>query len=156
MAPEAVHIRGFELLSQVTLESHSSFISEVRDGIFASIIFVPPSTRAGVVISSYEPSKPLAVVVNASEEHPEGAGYKLSHGTQIVLMPLHYVNDLYFINNERLKYLEGVGLRLSVIKAHNQVKDLNEEVKESLKRWEYSKFYNYSLYAWDIARGKKK
>jgi len=123
-------------------------------GQSAGILFVPPDTKVEGLF--YDPKMgriPLGIFNNASSEHPEGYGYSLKAGEQVILFgPYETAKDFYYVNKIYLDEIQKHGITKDLPSRNAFVKDLLDQAEEALKNKEYSRFYGLSMKSWSYAQ----
>ena len=125
-------------------------------GVAPAMAFVPPGEPTSIMVQViYAERTPLAAIVNATPDEPEGAGFILKAGQQLSLdhFLLRVAEDFYLVNDARIKKLTGAGIAPSEeIAAHKETKSLIDKAREALAKYEYTKYYTYASMAWSEER----
>lgn len=127
---------------------HYSWIAESA----VSIVFATSSKPIEVIIKVG--SSPLGMLINATQEHPEGSGIRLRIGEQLKIThtPLKLANDLLLLNTARLSSANLKGLYTGAEDYHSQASASLENAKTALNRNEYSLFYAECIESWSLSK----
>jgi ABC-type antimicrobial peptide transport system permease subunit len=120
----------------------------VETGTSTAVAFVPPDYPVSILVQCmYAERIPLMFIVNATEKKPSGSGYIVKAGEQIAIIPfpLKVAEDIYWINDQRIKAIKGK--ITSEIPLHEETRDLINKAKKALEDYQYDKFYIYAAEA---------
>ncbi|MEM1515358.1 MAG: M28 family peptidase [Candidatus Bathyarchaeia archaeon] len=126
-------------------------VADGRRGTSVATIFAPPDTPLEILLFfSIDLKHPIALLTNSSMEKPLGEGYRVGAGEQIVITntPLHYAENLYWVNHERLTIAMSRGVTLTSAQLHEESGKLIENAKKALKNKDYLSAYIYATEAW--------
>jgi len=129
---------------------HYSYVVEGS----TALIFSSSSVPVEVIVRSQSSQAPLLVLTNASENYPEGYGFKSAEGCQrsIVDSPLEYAYNLYELNTFRLLSAHSKNLHTGGEDYHAQATNALQEAMEALSNHQYNLFYSKSVEAWTLER----
>lgn len=153
-------VGGFQMPQMSVLKSDTKVEPDRFSGTGAEwstgsvvVLFVPASTDVEVVWL-FAPSRyPHAILNNANEKSPLGAGYYLKPGEQLMFpyTALKYAECMYWATTERIKILEKIepGIYASpTYKKYMTAKTLIGETYQALENRDYSKAYTLMFEAW--------
>ncbi|MEM1690513.1 MAG: FtsX-like permease family protein [Thermosphaera sp.] len=129
--------------------AHSPMIRQnsLQADIFA-MAFVQPEIPAEIMLS-VGTGLPSVVLNNASTSRPEGFGYRLAKGEQIVLSPFHVVENLYVVVNSRYESLRSRNVIIPVLEYYaDLVKQVKGQMADNLQALRYSNAFGACLFAW--------
>ena len=123
------------------------------------VVYVKPEERIEVEVHVRSQEGPVYLTIlllNASEEHPEGTGYCLNEpGESLVLLKstLRYIENFYWLS----KYRIDLAAKFGVFDAESQrslsrLEEWYNLAKKYLEEKDYSKAYYVSLIAWAWAQ----
>jgi len=114
---------------------------------------MPDEPMEVLVKASYARRYPLATLINSSEENPEGTGYIVSLGEQIILThtPFRLAENLYWLNDQRLSKALQRGIQSKAITTHAETRKVMDTFWKSIRDKQYGSAYNCSTYAWNLA-----
>jgi len=125
------------------------------DAQSAAAFYLEPNQPVEIIMQSiYATRYPLGLMINASQEHPTGSGYKLNPQEQYVIShpKLSFAEDLYWLGNSRLTVLSNFGLNISYAKEYKETKGLLEQAYQALENKQYYLSEMYATKAWSIGR----
>ncbi len=127
---------------------HYSWIAEGA----VSIVFATSSKPIEIIIKVG--SSPLGMLINATQEHPEGSGIRLKIGEQLKIArsPLKLASDLLLLNTARLSSANLKGLYTGAEDYHSQASVSLESAKAAFNRNEYSLFYSKCIESWSLSK----
>lgn len=137
---------------------HYGVVSDVAtpltDTIATTVFLVPSDINVELMMKKPGERFASAVLVNASEEHPLGIGYKFEPGQTIITHPiLRYAENFRWLVYQRIKDMETVKpVEAQVWADYQGAVDKIEKAIESISKYEYSKAYTYSVEAWITMR----
>ena len=153
---------GQVLLPIYEHDTHSaptSFGSSVqflmREGYAVAALYLPSDVPIEILLKTgYALKMPLAFLINACWENPEGAGYRLKEGEQYVFTytALRFAEDLYWVNEGYLQIAERYQLGGGFAKKHDRVRGFIEQAKDMLESRRYDMVYHHSAIAWAFGR----
>jgi len=123
----------------------------------AGITFFMPKSRAAVILrigglARPAGGRPVMVLVNASEEWPEGRG--ITKSILLRLPAFRYAKDLLLMTKHRYEKLRTRGIRcLSVEEKLKLAEELLKNATQLLREKRYSEAYPLALAAWSVAEG---
>lgn len=129
--------------------AHSPMIRQnsMQADLFA-MAFVQPGVPAEMMLS-VGTGLPSIVLNNATLSRPEGFGYRLSKGDQLVLTPLQVFENLYAVVNSRYESLRSRNVIIPALEYYaNLVQGLRKQMLDSLAGLHYSNALGTCLYAW--------
>ena len=147
----------YKMDSHILPESYGRFVLE-SDKYSISMVLVPPNDRYELVLRSPGGLRyPLAFLINASDDYPDGRGYFIKPNQQLILTHtnLHYAKNLYYTSEARFEILSKIDkreLQKEEYFIHEKVGRLIHEAEEEIKRNNYSKAFECSSLAWRLAR----
>jgi len=115
-----------------------------------AMVFLPDKTSFEAVILDAASRAPVTVLINASEQHPEGVGFTIERGRDLrINVPLRAATDTYFLNMERYKLGKFYDL-YTPLGEHSLKKSMEYlgRVSERLQRRDYEEAYSAALAAW--------
>jgi ABC-type antimicrobial peptide transport system permease subunit len=122
-------------------------LNALQTDIFA-MVFVQPNVPFEIMLSVGR-GLPRAVLVNASMDRPEGSGYKLKKGEQIVLTMFDIVKDMYNIVAYRYKVLKDKSVIIPQNEMYfNIVQRYRTEMITSMKENKNSKALSSAYFTW--------
>ncbi len=124
-------------------------------GYTVVMIHLQPGVPAEVMVqASYAMRYPLGIIINATEEAPDGNGLKVKAGEQVILKctPLQLARDLYWLNRDRASSLAQRGIDGRITAGQEHVKKLLEEAEDMLRSYLYSEAYSKASEAWNAQR----
>ena len=144
----AIQLNDFETHSKPDSFGISSYSST---GLAYSVVaaFIKPRLRAEMVMTAPHTVRfPFGLLINASERHPQGYGYSVKVGQQLILSntPLRCAESYYWLNSHRLA---GITLALSGLKSRNRI--IEEMIRDSyalLNDGRYDAAFNTYVRAW--------
>jgi ABC-type antimicrobial peptide transport system permease subunit len=125
-------------------------IAPISTGEPLAMVFLPDKTIFEVMVLDAASKAPVTVLVNASEQHPEGAGFTIEKGGDLrINVPLQASRDMYFLNMERYKLAKSYDLytplgELSLKKSAEYFR----KVFNGLQRMDYEEAYSAALAIW--------
>ncbi|MEM0171620.1 MAG: FtsX-like permease family protein [Thermoproteota archaeon] len=142
----------FRTLSAVIVNNAQSHSPAIRFSSFAAdnffIAFVQPNVPSELVLS-IGTGLPSVILNNASEKYPQGYGYYLSQGEQIILSPINALKNLYTITESRYIALKN---KFAIMPTTEYYWKISSETMNSLSSYlkenQYSSAYGYSLLSW--------
>ncbi len=125
------------------------FVYVPSEGI--ATIFTPPGSRFALILKVGPEKRTSVVLINSSQLHPDGYGYKVQRGAEIILSAINASNDIATIistrySNLKKNMIENIALEEN-IKAMEEYHSL---CLASLKERKYSKAYAYALASWSL------
>ncbi|MEM1508373.1 MAG: FtsX-like permease family protein [Thermofilaceae archaeon] len=141
--------RTLSLTSINDARAHSPMIRQnsLQTDMFA-MAFVQPGVPAEVTFT-IGTGLPSIVLNNASPAKPEGFGYTLNKGEQIVLTPLDAFKNLYTIVDNRYNNIKSRNVIIPTIEFYaNATLKLKSEFEKMLEERNYSKAFGACLFAW--------
>ena len=134
--------RYLEVMTHDTKIKPESF--DEWEGWGITVLFVPPEVSIEITWFMPPGVYPYAILNNATEENPMGAGYKLRHGEQLIIpnVGLKYAENLYRVNQERLydyAQYEPEILKTYVEEYHKKSYELLQLAYHHLRNFEYSR-----------------
>jgi len=108
-------------------------------GVGIAVLHVPADEPIDIYSKcTWTQKYPMAFWINASETNPEGSGFKVKVGGQVLVIhsDLQAANDMFWLNNPRLNQLQRLGVPSP---AAEEVYDLIGESNKAFKDREYSK-----------------
>lgn len=129
--------------------AHSPMIRQnsIQADLFA-MAFVQPGVPAELMLS-VGTGLPSLVLNNATIGRPEGSGYRLSKGEQLVLTPFQVFENLYVVVNSRYESLRSRNVIIPVLEYYaDLVRGLRTQTLGNLKALKYSNAFGTCLYAW--------
>jgi len=118
-----------------------------------AMVFVPPGTRFSVIGRSQSTSRPMFLLVNASEERPEGTGF-LAEGNLLRLNFTAYLvaRDTYLLSKNRYDVLRTHNVRS--LSAEIYLEKISQHLKKaifSIQKKIYDEAYEEALISWSLA-----
>jgi len=120
-------------------------------GISEALAFLPPERYGEILIRAGYYPYPIAIFMNASEEHPRGAGYKLRQGEyfRVSWTPLEAANSLYSLVEDRFATLTFYNIRSQTVAYYySQVLDSFSKIDDAAEKEKYNELYWKSYSAW--------
>lgn len=115
-----------------------------------AMVFVKPDTLSEIIVRSQ--SGILAVLNNASENYPEGRGYRARHGETVILTLFDASRDMFYLAHGR------AGLLMSKMSANprlflylDKMYEFRKLAEEALRSGNRGEFYSYSIACWQYA-----
>lgn len=152
VVPLAFQPTDFRTLPAVIVnnaQSHSPairFSSLWADSFF--IAFVQPNVPSELVLS-IGTGLPSVVLNNASKKYPQGYGYHLSQGEQLILSPIDALKNLYAITESRYFALKN---KFAIMPTTEYYWKISNQTMSSVNLYlaqnQYSSAYGYSLLSW--------
>ncbi|MEM0328066.1 MAG: FtsX-like permease family protein [Thermoproteota archaeon] len=129
---------------------HYSFIVEGS----TALVFSSPSIPIEIIVRSQISQAPLLILTNASENYPEGYGFRssMSHQISITNSPFKYAKNLYELNTFRLLDAHSKNLHTGGEDYHIQAANALQEASDALNNYQYNLFYTKSIEAWTLER----
>ena len=141
--------RTLALTSINDARAHSPMIRQnsLQADMFA-MAFVQPGVPAEVTFT-IGTGLPSIVLNNASPAKPEGFGYTLSKGEQMVLTPLDAFRNLYTIVESRYSNIKSRNVIIPTLEFYaNATLRLKSEFEKAFEERNYSKAFGACLFAW--------
>jgi hypothetical protein len=118
------------------------------DADMLTVVFVQPEVPFEVMMG-VGAGLPRVTLVNASKQQPEGAGYRLRKGEQLVLSIFDIVKDVYSIVSYRYGILRGKNVVIPQNEVYMSIAERYvAETERYLREGKYSKAYGAATLAW--------
>ncbi|MGC9202503.1 MAG: FtsX-like permease family protein [Thermoproteota archaeon] len=142
----------FKTLYAVIVNNAQSHSPAIRFSTFSAdnffMAFVQPNVPSELVLS-IGTGLPSVILNNASEKYPQGYGYYLSQGEQLILSPIDALKNLYTITESRYLALKNKFAIMPTTEYYWKVSSQTmNSVNSYLKENQYSSAYGYSLLSW--------
>jgi ABC-type antimicrobial peptide transport system permease subunit len=118
------------------------------------IIFTQPDRPVDMLfLSGSSGNIPLGLIVNASEDNPDGSGYTFKAGNQYFLTntALRFANDIYWTNDIYISICQQRGLTALPFEMHNEIHDLLLNADLELGKNQYNNAFQLSIDAWSLS-----
>ncbi len=115
-----------------------------------AMVFVPPESRISIVFyAGGTVGKIAGILVNASDEYPEGYGFVVKHPINIYFTAYRFASDLYYVSNHRYEALKSHFVRDIIIEESlKKCKKLLPSIEHHVQNLEYDQAYYLALRAW--------
>ncbi|MCD6466044.1 M28 family peptidase [Candidatus Bathyarchaeota archaeon] len=152
---ETTYRRSLDVVNAYTLTTpdfHSERLVELPSGSLA-IAYVSPEESVDILLKAEVMGLfPLGILTNASTSNPEGYGYRLRAGEQLVIYgPLNFAIDTSHLVETHLSKLKEAGLftlEKELAEKNMEVKTLINNALKALREYRYMDAVAYSLKAW--------
>ncbi len=119
-----------------------------------TMIFVPPESASEIIIHSAVRVYPTGWLINATKTNPFGSGFKVKTGECLHLTPIQIANDMYLLNEERIRITSSFGVTLSINETQqiqNQLNFLNIVRAKNVKDYEASYANAFAVWAYEFS-----
>jgi len=157
LEPFILNIEVMDHDGHVSLETYGMVTpSSTYENI--ALIFIPAeftNIKSVELVLRFGASLTLGgLMVNSTKEEPEGTGYFIKSGEQIIiaLTPIHVARSLFYLNEKRLKSLHAFNIYVPVFEDFHEFSRENlQKAEYYFERKDYEKAYIHSLLAWSYA-----
>jgi len=111
-----------------------------------AMVFAEPGTIVEILVRS---SGVVTVLNNASEDYPEGKGYKLEQGKTTVLTLFDAAENMYYLANLRGGFLMNkMSANAQLVLFRDGMLHLKQLADEALQNGQNGKYYSYTIEYW--------
>lgn len=150
----SLSVSVFDFRTHTTPDSYGlEFTQYGGTGYTLAVVHTYENTPVEILIQAmYAMRYPLSTLINASREEPLGRGYMVKPGEQLTLThsTLHYAENLYWMNDQRLGQLPAA-LRVQFVE-HDRIAQLIQRAKEAIEGRLYDLAESLSAEAYTRAR----
>ena len=144
----------FQVLDFETKSEYVMWGYFARQNDDIAMAFVPPNTRAMIMYKLTPAYRIIGVLVNASDENPEGNGFFVGENEElkVYLSALCFAKDVFYITKHRYTQLQRGYVRSPI--AESSLLEAEIYLKRALKalrEFKYDKAYAFSKAAWTWA-----
>jgi ABC-type antimicrobial peptide transport system permease subunit len=131
-------------------------VNEHDSGVSMSLValYVPPDTPIEIFSrTSYAQRYPLFILTNSSQENPDGVGYTLRAGQQLIVdTPRESARSMFWLNQGRLSKIKQYRIESPAFDAHKRASGLMDSLQNALAKRDYSDVNSYTNSIWTLER----
>jgi len=152
---DVLYKRSLDVVSSYTLTTPDFHSEKLQDlaGVSLAIAYVPPEESINILLKAEVMGLfPIGILTNASTSNPEGYGYRLKAGEQLILYgPLNFAIDTSHLIDIYVSKLREAGLSTiekGLAEKNMETKMLINNALKALREYKYLEAVTYSLKAW--------
>jgi hypothetical protein len=144
---DAAYLSGISVYNFV---SHSYFVwRDILSPWPEAMVFIQPDALCEIAVNNRDGI--VAVFNNASDEYPQGQGYRLDHGETIILTLLDAADQMFRLSQLRGGFLQArMSANPRLVLYLEKMDSFYELANEARQSGDVGKAYSYSIAAWQF------